>query len=134
MRGRGNGKHRLPGDNKNRVFDSNGPEVRVRGTAHQVLEKYLALARDAASSGDRIAAENYFQHAEHYYRIIHADGGNGQPRYPQPHRELTVSDRPFEEPAEEGAPPAAGSPTSVAAPLPAGPEDAPPVAKPIVVQ
>jgi len=54
------------------VFDSNGPEVRIRGNAHQVTEKYLALAKDAASSGDRTLAENYLQHAEHYQRIINS--------------------------------------------------------------
>ncbi|TAN57249.1 MAG: DUF4167 domain-containing protein, partial [Rhodospirillales bacterium] len=54
------------------TFDSNGPEVRVRGNAHQVLEKYLQLARDAQAAGDRIAAENYYQHAEHYYRVINS--------------------------------------------------------------
>jgi len=54
------------------TFDSNGPDVRIRGSAFQVHEKYLQLARDAASSGDRIMAENYLQHAEHYYRIIAA--------------------------------------------------------------
>ena len=52
------------------TFDSNGPDVRIRGSAYQVHEKYLQLARDASSSGDRIVAENYLQHAEHYYRII----------------------------------------------------------------
>jgi hypothetical protein len=82
-RGRGNRKPHVP--SKNQTFDSNGPEVRVRGNAHQVLEKYLALARDAQAAGDRIAAENYFQHAEHYFRIINANGeGNGRPR--QNHR------------------------------------------------
>ncbi len=54
---------------KQHSFDSNGPDVKVRGSAGQVAEKYLALARDATTSGDRIAAENYFQHAEHYYRL-----------------------------------------------------------------
>ena len=54
------------------VFDSNGPDVRIRGTAHQVTEKYLTLAKDAASSGDRTLAENYLQHAEHYQRIINS--------------------------------------------------------------
>jgi hypothetical protein len=54
------------------TFDSNGPDVRIRGSAFQVHEKYLQLARDASSSGDRIMAENYLQHAEHYYRIIAA--------------------------------------------------------------
>lgn len=55
------------------TFDSNGPEGRIRGNAFQVFEKYQALARDAAASGDRISAENLFQHAEHYFRIFNAD-------------------------------------------------------------
>src|SRR3954468_1449885 len=58
--------------NRNHVFDSNGPEVRVRGTAQQLFEKYLQLGRDATSSGDRVMAEGYFQHAEHYFRILNA--------------------------------------------------------------
>lgn len=53
-----------------RSYESNGPDVKVRGTAQHVAEKYLQLARDAQSSGDPVAAENYFQHAEHYYRIL----------------------------------------------------------------
>ncbi len=57
---------------RHQTFDSNGPDVRVRGNAWQVYEKYQALARDASGSGDRVAAENYQQHAEHYYRIIEA--------------------------------------------------------------
>lgn len=60
------------GHSRTQVFDSNGPDVRIRGTAHQVCEKYLALAKDAAASGDRIVAENYLQHAEHYQRIINS--------------------------------------------------------------
>src|SRR5687768_1020553 len=60
-------------------------EVRVRGNAHQLLEKYLALARDAQAAGDRIAAENYSQHAEHYFRTINATAeGNPRSRYHQP--------------------------------------------------
>lgn len=54
------------------VFDSNGPDVRIRGTAYQVHEKYMALAKDAGSAGDRILAENYLQHAEHYQRLINS--------------------------------------------------------------
>jgi hypothetical protein len=65
-------------------FDSNGPEGRIRGNAHQVYERYIALARDALSSGDRISSETYYQHAEHYYRILNArsdprPNGEGQP-------------------------------------------------------
>ncbi len=58
--------------NRNQSFDSNGPDVRIRGNAFQVSEKYLALGRDAAAAGDRVLAENYYQHAEHYLRIINA--------------------------------------------------------------
>src|SRR6266852_1268442 len=53
-----------------RVFESNGPDVKIRGTASHVAEKYVQLARDAQSSGDPVAAENYLQHAEHYFRLI----------------------------------------------------------------
>jgi hypothetical protein len=55
-----------------RSYESNGPDVKVRGTAQNIAEKYLTLARDAQSSGDRVMAENYLQHAEHYNRIIAA--------------------------------------------------------------
>jgi Domain of unknown function (DUF4167) len=55
---------------RNQIFDSNGPDIRIRGTAWQVYEKYLALARDSQAAGDRVTAENYLQHGEHYYRII----------------------------------------------------------------
>lgn len=57
------------GNTRNQVFDSNGPSGRIRGNAFQIYEKYQNLARDAAVSGDRILAENLYQHAEHYYRI-----------------------------------------------------------------
>ena len=58
--------------NRNHSFDSSGPDVRVRGTAQQLFEKYLQLGRDATSGGDRVMAESYFQHAEHYFRILNA--------------------------------------------------------------
>jgi hypothetical protein len=54
------------------MYESNGPDVKIRGTASHIAEKYLQLARDAQSSGDPVAAENYFQHAEHYFRLIAA--------------------------------------------------------------
>ena len=60
------------GFNPNRTFDSSGPEIKIRGSASHVYEKYLQLARDANSAGDRVMAENYLQHAEHYYRIMAA--------------------------------------------------------------
>ncbi len=79
----GGGHHQQQQGNRPRpphrmqVFDSSGPSVKIRGNAYQVFERYIALAREAASAGDRIAAENLYQHAEHYFRIMNADG-NGQ--------------------------------------------------------
>lgn len=77
--------------NRNQIFDSNGPDVRIRGTAYQVCEKYLALAKDASSSGDLVLAESYLQHAEHYQRIINTwteefrdMGARPQPAFNQP--------------------------------------------------
>ena len=58
------------GNQLNRTYESNGPDVKVRGTAHQIAEKYIQLWRDAQSGGDTVAAEGYLQHAEHYYRIV----------------------------------------------------------------
>ena len=63
MRGRPNRKAPNP---LTRSFDSNGPDIKIRGTALHIAEKYTQLARDASSSGDRVMAENYLQHAEHY--------------------------------------------------------------------
>jgi hypothetical protein len=60
-------------NNPNRTFDSSGPDVKIRGSASQIFEKYQALARDASSSGDYIAAENFYQHAEHYFRVLAAN-------------------------------------------------------------
>ncbi len=70
-RSRGRGR-RPQNNNPNRTFDSSGPEIKIRGSAAHVYEKYLQLARDANSAGDRVMAENYLQHAEHYYRLISA--------------------------------------------------------------
>jgi len=73
--GGGGGKRSQP--SKNRNFESNGGDSKVRGTAQQILDKYLSLARDAQSTGDRITAEGYFQHAEHYHRILYGDRDTG---------------------------------------------------------
>jgi hypothetical protein len=74
--GGGGGSHNNGGGgggfNPNRTFDSSGPEIKIRGSASHVYEKYLQLARDANSGGDRVMAENYLQHAEHYFRIMAA--------------------------------------------------------------
>jgi Domain of unknown function (DUF4167) len=79
MRNRNNNNHNNNNNNNRRgqnpmtrVFESNGPDIKIRGTASHIAEKYLQLARDARSSGDPVAAENYYQHAEHYFRLIAA--------------------------------------------------------------
>ena len=83
------------------VFDSSGPSVKIRGNAYQVFERYIALAREAASAGDRIAAENFYQHAEHYFRIMNADGsGQGGQMVPRP---MTPADTEMQ-PEAEGEP------------------------------
>src|ERR1700716_3382749 len=69
MRGRNN-NHRKSHNPMARVYESNGPDVKIRGNPSHIAEKYIQLARDAQASGDPIAAENYYQHAEHYYRVI----------------------------------------------------------------
>ncbi|RAI40090.1 DUF4167 domain-containing protein [Rhodoplanes roseus] len=66
MRGRNRKSH----NPLTRVYESNGPDVKIRGTASHIAEKYMQLARDSQSSGDPVSAENYFQHAEHYLRLI----------------------------------------------------------------
>jgi hypothetical protein len=81
-RGR-NHQRRRQGVNPNRALDSNGPDVRIRGTAQQIYDKYLALARDATSSGDRVKAENYLQHAEHYFRVTRSIQGPQAPAFDQ---------------------------------------------------
>lgn len=68
---RSRGRGRKQGGS-NRTFESNGPDVKIRGSASHIHEKYQSLARDANSAGDRVAAENYLQHAEHYFRLMAA--------------------------------------------------------------
>jgi hypothetical protein len=74
-----NNRPRMP--HRVQTFDSNGPNVKIRGNAYQVFERYIALAREAVASGDRIAAESLYQHAEHYFRVMNA-AGDGHPQGP----------------------------------------------------
>ena len=69
-RNKNNGNRRSVANAVNRVFDSAGPEGKVRGTPQQIIEKYMTLFRDSQLSGDRVAAENFQQHAEHYIRLL----------------------------------------------------------------
>lgn len=73
----GNNPNRPRMPNRIQTFDSNGPAVKIRGNAYQVFERYVAMAREAASSGDRISAENLYQHAEHYFRMMNEQGAGG---------------------------------------------------------
>src|SRR3984885_2134525 len=102
MRNRNNSNNNNNNNNNNRrgqnpmtrVFESNGPDIKIRGTASHVAEKYVQLARDARSSGDPVAAENYYQHAEHYFRLIAAaqeQFRQNQPQ-PRPENEMTSED------------------------------------------
>jgi len=91
MRGRNN-NHNNNGSRKGpnpltRSYESNGPDVKVRGTALHIAEKYIQLARDAFASGDYVMGENYQQHAEHYYRIIAAAQGQFQQPAPTLYRD-----------------------------------------------
>jgi hypothetical protein len=83
-----------------RVFESNGPDIKIRGTASHVAEKYVQLARDARSSGDPVAAENYYQHAEHYFRLIAAAQEQFRQNQPQPRTENEMASEDGEDEGE----------------------------------
>jgi Domain of unknown function (DUF4167) len=120
------GRNRKGGHHQNplsRMYESNGPDVKIRGTASHVAEKYLQLARDAQSSGDPIAAENYYQHAEHYFRLIAAaqeQFRQTQPYYQQqPGGEMrgNMSDDSFDD-GEDDQPSMGGEPFAPREPQP----------------
>lgn len=93
--------NRRPNNSPNRTIDSNGPEVKIRGTSSQLYEKYQSLAREANLAGERIASENYLQHAEHYYRLMNlAAAANVQAARSEPSsdREPRRDDRPQQQP------------------------------------
>jgi hypothetical protein len=90
MRGRNN-HHRKNQNPMSRVYESNGPDVKIRGNPSHIAEKYIQLARDAQASGDPVSAENYYQHAEHYYRLIAAANEQfrqNNPHLPRPENEM----------------------------------------------
>jgi len=100
--------------NRNHVFDSNGPDLRIRGTAQQLFEKYLQLGRDATGAGDRVMAESYFQHAEHYFRILNAMNQAAQQQgmqqqNGQQHRRPMIADGEGEPAEGEAAPAGTGA-------------------------
>lgn len=109
MRGRNNNNNNNSNNNNNnyrksqnpltRVYESNGPDVKIRGTASHIAEKYIQLARDSQSSGDPVAAENYYQHAEHYFRLIAA----AQEQFRQQNPNYTPPPNPQGQNAPQGA-------------------------------
>jgi type II secretory pathway pseudopilin PulG len=106
---RGRGGHRKSQNPLTRVYESNGPDVKIRGTASHIAEKYIQLARDAQSSGDPVAAENYYQHAEHYFRLIAAAQEQFRQQNPyyqqQPQQGAApVGDEVYDDEGEEGQP------------------------------
>lgn len=92
MRNRNNNNNRRGQNPMTRVFESNGPDIKIRGTASHIAEKYLQLARDARSSGDPVAAENYYQHAEHYFRLIAAAQEQFRQNQPQPRNDDMIAE------------------------------------------
>ena len=111
-------------------FESNGPNVKIRGNAYQVFERYIAMAREAASAGDRVAAENLYQHAEHYYRIMQANGEGYNQQNPRP---MTPADNEAAQPEEGDGQPGAQAqgqhqPNNSHGQQPAQPQSAPPAA------
>ncbi|MEO0679515.1 MAG: DUF4167 domain-containing protein, partial [Pseudomonadota bacterium] len=131
-----NNRSKSLGNVANRVFDSAGPEGKVRGTPQQIIDKYEQLARDAQTSGDRVMSENFLQHAEHYARLLSAaqaemqahqaqhqpqQGGGGQPgqgQQPQPQGASQGQPQPNGHAGANGAgdAPAGGAPNGAAAP------------------
>jgi hypothetical protein len=104
-------RHRQPIPHRSHNFDSNGPNVKIRGTPHQIFERYVALAREASTSGDRVAAENLYQHAEHYFRVMTAANEAHQHPAMRPAAPADLQTEMAEEEASEMAGPARASPS-----------------------
>lgn len=105
---RGNTR-RAGGGNRNQSFESTGPDVKVRGTAQQIADRYLALARDASSAGDLVVAENCLQHAEHYQRIVNQYADQQREREERAERLQRSSGAAEDDHKEEEVPARAGS-------------------------
>src|SRR3954463_1261759 len=99
-----NNQNRGRGQNPmTRVYESNGPDIKIRGTASHVAEKYVQLARDARSSGDPVAAENYYQHAEPYFRLIAAAQEHFRQTQPQQQQQPRLENEVSSEEGEDDA-------------------------------
>jgi hypothetical protein len=122
MRGRNRKSH----NPMSRVYESNGPDVKIRGTPSHIAEKYIQLARDAQASGDPVSAENYYQHAEHYYRLIAAAQEQFRQSNPQFYRpEVEPRDDVFDD-EDDGQSSMGDAPFGTREPQPYIPRDAQP--------
>ena len=114
-RGRGrNNTGRKNGNPLSRTYDSTGPDVKIRGTAQHIADKYGSMARDALSAGDAIMAENYLQHAEHYNRIIASAQAQMQERYQREEREAASREQQAAEESDATAAADGGIPATAA--------------------
>jgi hypothetical protein len=122
MRGRNRKSH----NPMSRVYESNGPDVKIRGTPSHIAEKYIQLARDSQASGDPVSAENYYQHAEHYYRLIAAAQEQFRQTNPQFYRpEGEGRDDAFDD-EDDGQPSMGDAPFGTREPQPYMPREAQP--------
>jgi hypothetical protein len=104
-------RHRQPIPHRSQNFDSNGPNVKIRGTPRQIFERYVTLAREASTSGDRVAADNLYQHTEHYFRVMNAANEGHQHRTTRPTAPADLQTEMAEEEASEMASPERASPS-----------------------
>jgi hypothetical protein len=104
------GRNRKGQNPLTRVYESNGPDVKIRGTASHIADKYVQLARDAQTSGDPVGGENYLQHAEHYYRLIAAAQEQFRQANPYYRPEQEARDDNFDDGDEDGFESSSGAP------------------------
>ena len=113
--GRNNGntpyRNRQQIPHRGQTLDSNGPNVKIRGSPHQIFERYVTLAREASTSGDRVAAENLYQHAEHYFRVMNAANEGHQHRATRPTARADLQTEMSQEEASEVVGPSRASPS-----------------------
>jgi Domain of unknown function (DUF4167) len=132
MRGRSN--HRKSHNPMARVYESNGPDVKIRGNPSHIAEKYIQLARDAQASGDPIAAENYYQHAEHYFRVIASAQEqfrqSNPPQFSRPETETPAAREESFDDGDDERPSVGDTPFGTREPQPYLPRDAQPFPQP----
>jgi hypothetical protein len=113
VRNNGNNRYRdrqqIP--HGSQTLDSNGPNVKIRGNPHQIFDRYVALGREASTSGDRVNTENLYQHAEHYFRVMKAANEGHQQRATRPSAQTDLQTEMSEAEGSEIDGPARASPS-----------------------